>query len=55
MTEIELNAYKKFMYNPANIYNCTECPENEGRTEECLPCGQQNCWVQCHCDSANEN
>lgn len=43
--------YIKFMYNRANEYNCDECPENrdfddwEGK----LPCGQQNCWVTCHC------
>lgn len=44
--------YVNFMYNEDNEYNCTECPENDpdrvfgsGR----LPCGQQNCWVTCHC------
>ena len=41
--------YKDFMYNPANAYNCSECPENEER-EGSLPCGQQNCWVCVHCN-----
>ena len=51
MTEKEVNEYLDFMYNPKNSYNCDKCPENscfdgwEGK----LPCGQQNCWVDCHC------
>ena len=45
-------AYKKFMYNESNIYNCLECPEN--KTGEYRGCGQQNCWVYCHIKSGNE-
>ena len=48
MTEQEVKAYKDFMYNPENSHNCAECPENEDRRNG-LPCGQQNCWVDCHC------
>lgn len=40
--------YKKFMSNIENEYNCEECPENNGFRGK-LPCGQQNCWVTCHC------
>lgn len=51
--EKEYKAYTEFMYNPENSYNCDECPENLELTYEqrngALPCGQQNCWVDCHC------
>lgn len=51
MTEKEVNEYLDFMYNPKNSYNCDKCPENSGFDgwEGKLPCGQQNCWVDCHC------
>ena len=31
--------------------NCDECPENKDFDdwEGKYPCGQQNCWVTCHC------
>lgn len=45
-----VEAYKKFMYNPDNIHNCSECPKNIGDTSN-LPCSQQNCWVSCHCNN----
>ena len=34
-----------------NEYNCDECPENKDFDdwEGKYPCGQQNCWVTCHC------
>lgn len=45
----EAEAYKAFMFNPANSFNCKECPCNYGfRTGwggVVGPCGQQNCWV----------
>lgn len=46
-----IKAYKAFMYNPDNSMNCQECPENHGFSSfgGNLPCGQQNCWVDCHC------
>jgi hypothetical protein len=46
--------YADFMYNPANIFHCEGCPENidSDSWEGKLPCGQQNCWVECHCDAA---
>ena len=50
MSKEEIKKYKDFMYNPNNEGNCSECPENEGY-EGKLPCGQQNCWVTCHCQS----
>ena len=33
------------------IHNCDECPENKDFDdwEGKYPCGQQNCWVTCHC------
>lgn len=47
----EEREYIKFMYNPKNSYNCDECPENinSDSWQGKLPCGQQNCWVDCHC------
>jgi hypothetical protein len=41
----------KFMFNPENIYNCDDCPENRGFDgwENKKPCGQQVCWVISHC------
>lgn len=44
-----VEAYRDFMYNPDNVCNCSECPENIGNTSN-LPCVQQNCWVSCHCN-----
>lgn len=50
------NEYCKWMYNMENEYNCSECPENKGYDdwEGKLPCGQQNCWVTCHCRAREE-
>ena len=45
-----LERYQDFMFNPANEYNCDVCPERGVNRNDCgLPCGQQNCWVSCHC------
>lgn len=45
--------YRQFMFNKDNEYNCDVCPENrgfeEGASRIAGPCGQQNCWVTCHC------
>ena len=51
MTNKEIEAYKKFMYDEKNIGNCKNCPENTGCSnwESKKPCGQQNCWVSVHC------
>ena len=48
--------YKKFMYNPENSHNCENCPENNNCSSwgGNLPCGQQNCWVDCHCKDDEE-
>ena len=36
--------------NPANCYNCGECPEvMEHPQDGALPCGQFNCWVELTC------
>lgn len=49
--ESKIKAYREFMDNPDNIRNCDECPEKMERPswEMPLPCGQQHCWVECHC------
>lgn len=44
------DAYIRFMCNPDNLYNCKECPERESGNGSGLPCGQQKCWVDCHCE-----
>lgn len=53
MTEKERREYVEFMYNAENEYACDRCPENrgfeEGSSRIAGPCGQQNCWVTCHC------
>lgn len=43
--------YVDFMYNPGNSHRCEECPENHGCSswQGNFPCGQQHCWVDCHC------
>lgn len=48
--------YIKFMCNPENSHNCFDCPENQNfdSWEGKLPCGQQNCWVDCHCNREEE-
>ena len=49
----QVKAYLQFMYDRKNEYNCENCPENIGcdSWQGNLPCGQQNCWVTCHCDN----
>lgn len=49
-TDQQREAYEHFMFNPNNAYNCNECPERGNGNECTLPCGQQNCWVVCHCE-----
>lgn len=45
-----IDEYKQFMYDERNEYCCESCPENRGFDNNCNhPCGQQNCWVTCHC------
>ena len=53
MSKKELVAYIKWMCDPENERNCSECPENVGFDDWQgeLPCGQQNCWVSCHCEN----
>ena len=41
--------YIKFMYDLRNELNCDACPENQDMVFKKYPCGQQNCWVTCHC------
>ena len=43
-----------FLYDENNEYCCSRCPENMGLItwQNPLPCGQQNCWVVIHIDSA---
>lgn len=45
--------YVEFMYDSENICKCENCPENIGCDSwgGNLPCGQQRCWVTCHCES----
>ena len=50
MTEQEIKEYKEFMYNEDNICNCEDCPENNEMRGK-YPCGQQSCWVACHCQN----
>lgn len=47
--------YRDFMWNPENVGNCAECPENHGdQRDPRHPCGQQNCWVVCHIKADRE-
>lgn len=44
--------YFDFMYDWKNVGNCSHCPENRGHFPHAdRPCGQQNCWVTCHCNA----
>ena len=47
--EFTREEYIEWMYNSDNEFNCSECPHNDGFDNGCGPCGQQNCWVTCHC------
>lgn len=48
-----VSEYVKWMYNKNNRLKCSECPRNDdldrNRADRVYPCGQQNCWVDCHC------
>lgn len=54
MTEETVRKVQEFLYNEDNIKNCSECPMNfgmeEGSSRIAGPCGQQNCWVEIHCN-----
>ena len=50
LTKSDYQEYISFMNDPKNIMNCDSCPENSHRKESNLPCGQQHCWVELHCD-----
>lgn len=47
-----LGEYKSWLYDPKNIGNCSECPENKGFSswQDRLPCGQWHCEVSVHCN-----
>lgn len=51
MTDQTLKEYVDFMYDRNNEKSCDNCPENRGFDGwgSNMPCGQQNCWVSCHC------
>lgn len=43
--------YLEWVYDPNNVGNCRECPDNyghDGHEANGHPCGQQNCWVAVH-------
>lgn len=50
--------YIAWMYDKGNSHQCEGCPENKGcenySPDYKLPCGQQNCWVDCHCGKVKE-
>ena len=52
--ELTKKQYQEFMFNEENYKNCENCPENHGFIEGsgriAGPCGQQICWVECHCN-----
>lgn len=49
------DAYAAWMYDERNEFRCAECPHaNDGMDKNCAdyvagPCGDQYCWVTCHC------
>lgn len=47
MTDKEVQQYKAFVYNEANIHNCENCPHRNDTRDNY--CGQQHCWVEVHC------
>lgn len=56
MEPMATNEYRRWLYNPENIRNCSECPDNIGCSnfQDRLPCGQWNCWVEIHCGGGDE-
>ena len=56
MTEQERKDYISFMCNAENSHNCDVCPENMGADDwqGRKPCGQWNCWVDCHCRQGDD-
>ena len=48
-------AYVEWMYDERNEFRCAECPHGNDRMDQNRadyvvgPCGQQHCWVTCHC------
>lgn len=46
MSDKEIQQYKAFVYNEANIHNCENCPHRNDTQDGC---GQQHCWVEVHC------
>ena len=56
IAKVKHKLYVEFMCNPNNSHKCENCPENRNfdSWEGKLPCGQQNCWVDCHCKRNEE-
>jgi len=48
MSEQERDEYLRFVTDPENEFNCSQCPENRRELFSRLPCGQQHCWVTLH-------
>lgn len=49
--------YLDWIYDPANVGKCGECPHNcghDGHEVNRHPCGQQNCWVAVHVATARQ-
>lgn len=45
--ENEAKRIRAFTADSSNSLNCSECPFNRDDRSSNLPCGQQNCWVDC--------
>lgn len=49
------DAYAEWMCDERNEFDCAHCPHaNDGMDKSRAdyvvgPCGQQHCWVTCHC------
>lgn len=46
----EIVKLNNFLYNEENIYNCENCVFNIDNKGNNLPCGQQHCHVEVHCN-----
>ena len=51
MTEAEVQAYREYVNNPENAFQCGKCPANEHVSDDRLPCGQWQCWVVLHTET----
>lgn len=52
--EMSFEEIRAWVNDYANEYECNSCPFRIASHGDCLPCGQQHCWVSVQIASGEE-